>query len=347
MGGGTHQGIPTTALLRSQRVRPKWQGQLQAVQECVSRLRCCHSYLECMPVKDQSALGCSKCRFSKRGCKRCRDPAFQKRQRESEPCGGPAKRQKRRHSRVTAAAASRSPVQKEEELHAAPQPAGKLAIVACLNANMFDVRAGNAQYWLVYEMFLPTCTFMTQSYRLSHKPAFLHQQQDTNKHTCCGSLICCLNVQIYKEAQQSRPFELLSTRSRQQSHSNRKSTSRHQKHHRQIAAQLLQDLLLFLQGQLQHNCNLPCVTTHPLMQLVQLHPQPPRQHSQTMLFLMRLTQQRRQSQSTMLHRSTPIPWRPLMHHMLITSMGHPVRGLPHPHRQDRKELHQTPAHLSF
>ena len=115
-----------------------------------------------MPVNDQSALGCSKCRFSKRGCKRCKDPAFQERQRDSEPCGGPAKRRKRKHSGVTAAAPSRSSVQKKEELHAAPQPAGKLATVACLSVNIFDIIADNAQYWLVHDMFLRTCTFIAQ-----------------------------------------------------------------------------------------------------------------------------------------------------------------------------------------
>lgn len=233
-----------------------------------------------MPVNDQSALGCSKCRFSRRGCKRCKDPAFQKRQRDSEPCGGPAKRRKRKHSGVTAAAASSSSVQKEEQLHAAPQPAGKLATVACLSANMFDTIA-DAQYWLVYDMFLRTCAFMAQIRKVEHKPAFLvapaagHQQAQP---VSCGSLICCLNVQVYKEAQQSQPVKLLSARPRHQRHPFRNFTNRHQKHHHQIAAQLLQGLPLSLQGQLQHNSNLQCVTTHPVMQLVQLHPQPAQQH---------------------------------------------------------------------
>ncbi|DBA94602.1 TPA: hypothetical protein ACH3X1_002183 [Trebouxia sp. C0004] len=34
-----------------------------------------------MPDEDQPALGCSKCRHSQRGCKRCKDPAFNSRKR--------------------------------------------------------------------------------------------------------------------------------------------------------------------------------------------------------------------------------------------------------------------------
>ncbi|KAA6429525.1 MAG: methyl- -binding domain 4-like [Trebouxia sp. A1-2] len=34
-----------------------------------------------MPDEDQPALGCSKCRYSQRGCKRCKDPAFNSRKR--------------------------------------------------------------------------------------------------------------------------------------------------------------------------------------------------------------------------------------------------------------------------
>lgn len=50
---------------------------------------------------DRSLLGCSKCRFSQRGCKRCKDPAFQSRKRDSSTQSrncGPAKRQKRKGS---------------------------------------------------------------------------------------------------------------------------------------------------------------------------------------------------------------------------------------------------------
>lgn len=54
-----------------------------------------------MTELDRSLLGCSKCRFSQRGCKRCRDPAFQSRKRDSSTLSrncGPAKRPKRKGS---------------------------------------------------------------------------------------------------------------------------------------------------------------------------------------------------------------------------------------------------------
>ncbi len=53
-----------------------------------------------MPDEDQPALGCSKCRYSQRGCKRCKHPAFNSRKRGNlTSCskGRAPKRQSRHH----------------------------------------------------------------------------------------------------------------------------------------------------------------------------------------------------------------------------------------------------------
>lgn len=79
-----------------------------------------------MPVKDQSGLGCSKCRFSKRGCKRCKDPSFHHRDTCSCSKSRQAKRQKRQHSPAAAASALNEPTQVvQQDVKLAPQPAGK------------------------------------------------------------------------------------------------------------------------------------------------------------------------------------------------------------------------------
>ena len=63
-----------------------------------------------MPTEVQTALGCSKCRFSSKGCKRCKDPAFQKRRRGSDASASrqqrPTKRHKASSSKSNAAAQS-------------------------------------------------------------------------------------------------------------------------------------------------------------------------------------------------------------------------------------------------
>ncbi|KAL3163173.1 hypothetical protein ABBQ32_009581 [Trebouxia sp. C0010 RCD-2024] len=77
-----------------------------------------------MPVKDQSGLGCSKCRFSKRGCKRCKDPSFHHRDTCSCSKSRQAKRQKRQHSPAAAASALNEPTQVvQQDVKLAPQPA--------------------------------------------------------------------------------------------------------------------------------------------------------------------------------------------------------------------------------
>ncbi|KAL3131721.1 hypothetical protein ABBQ38_007443 [Trebouxia sp. C0009 RCD-2024] len=77
-----------------------------------------------MPVTDQSALGCSKCRFSKRGCKRCKDPSFHQRDRRGRSESRQAKRQKRKRVPAAAASASNDPIQiVQQDLNLAPQPA--------------------------------------------------------------------------------------------------------------------------------------------------------------------------------------------------------------------------------
>ena len=93
-----------------------------------------------MPDEDQAALGCSKCRYSQRGCKRCRDPGFQAKKRDNlaEPCK-PAKRHKRKGDAVTTAAVSQSTMQESDGNNSTAAKGTTRHVAASASAIQLDV----------------------------------------------------------------------------------------------------------------------------------------------------------------------------------------------------------------